>query len=411
MIWANGNFQLLQDNYLFSTVARKVREYQAANPAADIIRLGIGDVTLPLPQAVIKAMHTAVDEMGQSETFKGYRSDAGYEFLRQAIADNDYGTYGINIDIDEIFISDGAKNDTANFTDMFDNGNIIAITDPVYPVYLDSNIIAGNGGKVQPDGKFTRIRLMPCTEDSGFMPEFPRHKVDVIYLCSPNNPTGTVMSHSDLAKWVEYARKHGSLILFDAAYESYIKEDGLPRSIYEIEGAKEVAVEFRSFSKTAGFTGVRCSFTVVPKDIKARIKEGGTVSLNKLWSRRQDTKFNGVPYIIQRGAEAVYTPEGQSQIKKNIRYYMQNAEDIRKCFEELGYRVFGGVNAPYIWLKIGEGYTSWQYFDHLLQDFNIVGTPGSGFGSCGEGYFRLTGFGSRENTLKAIERLKSGGLK
>ena len=410
MIWANGNFQLMQDNYLFSTIARKVKEYQAANPGADIIRLGIGDVTLPLPQAVIKAMHVAVDEMGRIETFMGYRSDAGYEFLRQAISDNDFKPLGVNIDIDEIFISDGAKNDTANFTDVFDGGNVIAITDPVYPVYLDSNIIAGNGGKIQPDGKFTRIKFLPCTAESGFMPDLPRHKADVIYLCSPNNPTGTVMNRTELKKWVDYARKHGSLILFDAAYEAYIRDDSLPRSIYEIEGARECAVEFRSYSKTAGFTGVRCSYTIVPKDIKARVKEGGTASLNKLWARRQDTMFNGVPYIIQRGAEAIYTPEGQAQVKQNINYYMQNAGDIRRCFEQLGYVVFGGSNAPYIWLRIPEGYTSWQFFDHLLADYNIVGTPGSGFGSCGEGYFRLTGFGSRENTLKAIDRLKRGSI-
>jgi LL-diaminopimelate aminotransferase len=409
MIWANGNFHLLQDNYLFSMIARKVKDYQAANPGADIVLLGIGDVTLPLPEASIKAMNVAVDEMGRPETFKGYRSDAGYEFLRNAISDNDYKPLGANIDIDEIFISDGAKNDTANFTDVFDGGNVIAITDPVYPVYMDSNVIAGNGGKVQPDGKFTRIKLLPCTAETGFMPELPRHKVDVIYLCSPNNPTGTVMDRDMLAGWVEYARKHGSLILFDSAYEAYIRDDSLPHSIYEIEGAREVAVEFRSFSKTAGFTGVRCSYTVIPRDIKARMKEGGTVSLNKLWARRQETMFNGVAYIIQRGAEAVYTPEGRAQIKKNIDYYMQNAQDIRRCFESLGYTVFGGENAPYIWLKIPERFTSWQFFDHLLADYNIVGTPGSGFGACGEGYFRLTGFGSRENTLKAIDRLKKGG--
>jgi LL-diaminopimelate aminotransferase len=410
MIWANGNFQLLQDNYLFSTIARKVKEYQTQNPDVDIVRLGIGDVTLPLPQAIVKAMHEAVDEMGRPETFKGYRSDAGYEFLRQAIADNDYKALGVSVDIDEIFISDGAKNDTANFTDVFDGGNIIAITDPVYPVYLDSNVIAGNGGKLQPDGKFTRIKLLPCTAASGFMPDLPRHKVDVIYLCSPNNPTGTVMNREELKKWVDYARRHGSLILFDSAYEAYIQDEALPHSIYEIEGAREVAVEFRSYSKTAGFTGVRCSYTVVPKDLKARVKEGGTASLNKMWARRQDTMFNGVSYIVQRGAEAVYTPEGQSQIRKNINYYMKNAQVIRRCFESLGHQVFGGENAPYIWLKIPEGYSSWQYFDKLLNDYNVVGTPGSGFGSCGEGYFRLTAFGSAENTLKAIERLKNGSV-
>lgn len=410
MIWANGNFQLLQDNYLFSTVGRKVKEYQTANPDADIVRLGIGDVTLPLPAAVIKALHSSVEEMGAAETFRGYAPDGGYQFLRQAIADNDYHPYGINIELDEIFISDGAKNDTANFTDMLDSGNIIAIPDPVYPVYMDSNIIAGNGGKVQPDGKFTRIRLLNCTEESGFLPEFPRHKVDVIYLCSPNNPTGTVLDREELTHWVDYARKHGSLILFDSAYESYITQEDLPHSIYEIPGAKDVAVEFRSFSKTAGFTGLRCSYTVVPRDIKARIKEGGTASLNTLWARRQATKFNGTAYIIQKAAEAVYSPEGQQQIKQNIAYYMRNAHDIRACFESLGQTVFGGVNAPYIWLKIPEGYTSWQYFDHLLQDFNIVGTPGSGFGTCGEGYFRLTGFGSQENTKKAIDRLTRGSL-
>ena len=409
MIWANGNFQLLQDNYLFSTVGRKVREYGAAHPGEQIIRMGIGDVTLPLPQAVLEAMHAAVDEQGHAETFQGYGPDGGYEFLRQAVADHDYKPLGIDMDIEEIFVSDGAKNDTANFTNMLDTGNIIAITDPVYPVYLDSNIIAGNGGKVQPDGKFTRIRLMQCLAENGFQPELPRHKVDVIYLCSPNNPTGTVMNRTELKKWVDYARRHGSLILFDSAYEAYISDEDLPHSIYEIDGAKEVAVEFRSFSKTAGFTGVRCSYTVVPKELKGRIKEGGTASLNKLWARRQSTMFNGVAYIIQRAAEAVYTPAGQKQIKENIAYYMRNAHDLRACFEGLGHQVFGGENAPYVWLKIPEGMTSWQYFDHLLERYNIVGTPGSGFGACGEGYFRLTGFGSRENTALAIERLKKGG--
>ncbi len=410
MIWANGNFHLMQDNYLFSTIGRKVKEYRAANPDADIVPLGIGDVTLPLPDAVIKALHAAVDDMSHAETFKGYSPDLGYEFLRQAISDNDYKPLGVEIGIDEIFISDGAKNDTANFTDVFDSGNVIAITDPVYPVYLDSNIIAGNGGKLQPDGKFTRIKFLPCTADAGFMPDLPRHKVDVVYLCSPNNPTGTVMSRDELKKWVDYARRHGSLILFDSAYEAYIQDSDLPHSIYEIDGARECAVEFRSYSKTAGFTGVRCSYTVIPKDIKARLKEGGTASLNKLWARRQATMFNGVSYIIQRGAEAIYTPKGQSQIRSNISYYMQNAKSIRECFESLGHQVFGGSNAPYIWLRIPEGYTSWQYFDMLLENYNIVGTPGSGFGTCGEGFFRLTGFGSQENTQKAIERLKNGGL-
>ncbi len=409
MIWANGNFQLLQDNYLFSTVARKVAEYTAAHPADELIRMGIGDVTLPLPQAVLTALHEAVDEQGRAETFRGYAPDGGYDFLRQAIVEHDYQARGVKVDVDEVFISDGAKNDTANFTDMLDTGNIIAITDPVYPVYLDSNVIAGNGGKVQPDGKFTRIRLMPCLAESNFQPDLPRHKVDVIYLCSPNNPTGTVMNRVELKKWVDYARRHGSLILFDSAYEAYISDDSLPHSIYEIEGAREVAVEFRSYSKTAGFTGVRCSYTIVPKDIKGRIKEGGTASLNKLWARRQSTMFNGVAYIIQKAAAAIYTPEGKAQTRQNVAYYMRNAQAIRTCFEELGHQVFGGENAPYVWLRIPEGFTSWQYFDHLLERYNIVGTPGSGFGSCGEGYLRLTGFGSQVNTARAIERLKNGG--
>jgi len=406
MINANGNFQLIKQNYLFYTVGQKTNEYLEKHPEADIIRLGIGDVTRPLVPAVTEALHAAVDDMARAETFEGYPPNAGYDFLKQAILDNDYTARGIRLDIDEIFVSDGAKSDTANFTDMFGSGNIIAITDPVYPVYFDSNVMAGKAGKAGVNGEFSKIRLMPCVAENGFAPDIPSRRVDIIYLCSPNNPTGTALNFSQLKAWVDYAIKHGSLILFDGAYEGFVREPGIPRSIYEIEGARSCAVEFRSFSKTGGFTGVRCAYTVVPKELKGRVRDGGLVSLHKMWTRRHSTKFNGVSYIIQKAALAVYSPEGKKQLKENMDYYLANARAIRECFAGLGYRAYGGTNSPYVWLKTPEGYDSWSFFDHLLADYNIVGTPGEGFGACGEGYFRLTGFGTKERTKEAIERLK-----
>jgi len=408
MITANKNFQLLPENYLFATIKRKTETYIATHPESDVIKLGIGDVTLLLPKCVIDAMHIAVDDMAKSETFKGYGPDRGYDFLLDAIIEHDYAALGVEIKKDELFISDGAKSDTGNFTDMFGSGNIIAITDPVYPVYLDSNVMAGKAGRLELDGEYSKIRLMPCLAENNFMPNLPRRQVDIIYLCSPNNPTGTAMTYDQLTAWVNYAIKHGCLILYDGAYEAFIREDDKPHSIYEIPRAKECAVEFRSYSKTAGFTGTRCSYTIVPLEINAHLKSGGVVNLNKMWTRRQATKFNGVPYIIQRGAAAIYTAEGKKQTKENLDYYLSNAKEIKKCFAELGYTVYGAENSPYVWLETPEGYTSWQFFDYLLDEFNIIGTPGSGFGECGEGYYRLTGFGTKEKTQEAISRIKKG---
>ncbi|MBN2879086.1 MAG: LL-diaminopimelate aminotransferase [Clostridia bacterium] len=408
MINANGNFQLLKTNYLFQTVAQKTKQYRVEHPDADIVVLGIGDVTRPLVPAVVEAFHKAVDEMAKAETFMGYPENTGYEFLKKAIIENDYAPLGVDLSPEEVFISSGAKSETANFTDMFGKGNTIAITDPVYPVYLDSNIMSGNAGKVSYSGEFGKIRMMDCIEKNSFLPEIPKKRADIIYLCSPNNPTGTAFTRKQLKKWVEYANKNSAIILFDAAYKAYIRDNDIPHSIYEIEGAKTCAVEFCSFSKTAGFTGVRCAYTIVPNEIRCHVKEGGTVSLNKMWNRRHATKFNGVSYITQKAAEACYSTEGKAQIEENINYYLKNAEAIRNCFKELKYTVYGGKNSPYIWLKVPKEYTSWQFFDYLLENYQIVGTPGSGFGKCGEGYFRLTGFGSAENTAKAIARLKAG---
>ncbi len=401
MIKINENYLKLQDSYLFSTIAKKVADFQTKNPDKKVIKLGIGDVTLPIAPKIIQAIHEATDEMGRKETFKGYGPEQGYDFLREKIVEWDYHKIGISIEKDEIFISDGAKCDTGNIQELFSTDNIIAITDPVYPVYLDSNVMAGRTGSFDKNtGKFEKVVYMPATAENGFEPELPKEKVDMIYLCFPNNPTGTVLNKEQLTKWVKYAKENGCVILFDSAYEAYISEENVPHSIYEIEGAKEVAIEFRSFSKTAGFTGVRCAYTVVPKALKI-----GEVSLNALWNRRQCTKFNGVPYITQKAAEAVYTEEGQKQIKENIAYYMENARIIREGLEKAGYTIYGGKNAPYIWLKVPEGMTSWEFFDKLLEEKNIVGTPGSGFGPSGEGYFRLTAFGSRENTIEAINRI------
>ena len=407
MITINENYLKLQDSYLFSTIAKKVEEYTKNNPDKKVIKLGIGDVTMPIAPAVIEAVHKAADEMMKKETFKGYGPEQGYDFLREKIVEYDYKKRGIQIEKDEIFVSDGAKCDTGNVGEIFGKDKKVAITDPVYPVYLDTNVMAGRTGEYnEKTDTYDGVVYMPATAQNNFVPELPNTKVDMIYLCLPNNPTGTVLTKQELTKWVKYAKENKAIILFDSAYEAFIQEDNVPHSIYEIEGAKEVAIEFRSFSKTAGFTGVRCAYTVVPKELRGYTKNGEEVSLNKLWNRRQCTKFNGVPYITQRAAEAVYSEEGQKQIKENINYYMENAKIILEGLKEAGYEVFGGKNAPYIWLKVPNGYTSWKFFDYLLEKANVVGTPGVGFGPSGEGYFRLTAFGSRENTKEAIKRIK-----
>mgnify|MGYP000947236304 CR=1 FL=1 len=409
MALINENYLKLPGNYLFAEIARRRDAFQKEHPDANIIRLGIGDVTKPLPPAVIEGLHKAVDEMADEKTFKGYGPDGyGYEFLIDLIIKHDYLPRGVKLDKDEIFISDGAKSDTANIQEIFGVDNIIALTDPVYPVYIDSNVMAGRTGLYnEKEGKFDKVVYLPCTAENNFVPELPKTKVDMIYLCFPNNPTGTTLSKEELKKWVDYARENKAVILFDAAYEAFIQEDDVPHSIYEIEGAKEVAIEFRSFSKTAGFTGTRCAFTVVPKELMAYTSKGEPVSLNRLWFRRQTTKFNGTAYIIQKGAAAVYTPEGQKQIKEIINYYMTNAKIIREGLESIGIQVFGGVNAPYIWLKTPNGMDSWAFFDKLLEEAHIIGTPGVGFGPSGQGYFRLTAFGSRENAEEAVERFKT----
>ena len=407
MITINENYLKLQDSYLFSTIAKKVEEFTKNNPDKKVIKLGIGDVTMPIAPAVIEAVHKAADEMMKKETFKGYGPEQGYDFLREKIVEHDYKKRGIQIEKDEIFVSDGAKCDTGNIGEIFGKDNKVAITDPVYPVYLDTNVMAGRTGEYnEKTDTYDGVVYMPATAQNNFVPELPNTKVDMIYLCLPNNPTGTVLTKQELTKWVKYAKENKAIILFDSAYEAFIQEDNVPHSIYEIEGAKEVAIEFRSFSKTAGFTGVRCAYTVVPKELRGYTKNGEEVSLNKLWNRRQCTKFNGVPYITQRAAEAVYSEEGQKQIKENINYYMENAKIILEGLKEAGYEVFGGKNAPYIWLKVPNGYTSWEFFDYLLEKANVVGTPGVGFGPSGEGYFRLTAFGTRENTKEAIKRIK-----
>ena len=406
MALINENYLKLPGSYLFAEIARRVTKFKEDNPNANIIRLGIGDVTKPLPEAVIKGLHTAVDEMAKAETFRGYGPEQGYAFLIEKIIATDYKPLGVTIEVDEIFVSDGSKSDVGNIQEIFGIDNVVAITDPVYPVYLDTNIMAGRSGELA-GGKFAGVTYLTCNAENNFIPALPEEPVDIIYLCFPNNPTGTTLSKEELKKWVDYAKANGSIILYDAAYEAYIQEPGIPHSIYEIEGAKDVAIEFRTFSKNAGFTGTRCAFTVVPKTVMASLKDGSQYPLNKLWNRRQTTKFNGVPYIIQRGAEAVYTPEGQQQIKQLISYYMANAKTIREGLKSIGLEVFGGVNAPYIWLKTPAGYDSWAFFDKLLTEVNIVGTPGSGFGPAGEGYFRLTAFGSQESTQEAIERIKT----
>ena len=403
MFKVNGNYLKLPGSYLFSTIAKKVAAYKEMYPEKEIISLGIGDVTQPLAPAVIEALHSAVEEMSRAETFHGYAPDLGYEFLRKAIAENDYKERGVQIALDEIFVSDGAKSDSGNIVDIFSEDNVIAVTDPVYPVYVDSNAMSGKTGEyIQEKECWSEVIYMPCTEENHFVPQIPEETPDIIYICCPNNPTGTTLKKDELQKWVDYANEKKAVIIYDAAYEAYISEDDVPHSIYECGGAKTCAIEMRSFSKNAGFTGTRLGFTVVPKELKAA---DGTM-LNSLWARRHGTKFNGAPYIIQRAGEAVYSDTGKAQTKEQIAYYMNNAKQIREALSDMGYTVFGGVNAPYIWLQTPEGMKSWEFFDLLLEKANVVGTPGSGFGPSGEGYFRLTAFGSYENTLAALERIQ-----
>ena len=406
MVHVNENFLKLPESYLFSEIARKVNEYQAAHPEADVIRMGIGDVTLPLPQAVIEALHKAVDDMANSNGFHGYGPEQGYAFLRDTIVRNDYTERGIEIHSDEVFISDGSKSDTGNFGDILGTDNIIAVTDPVYPVYVDTNVMGGRAGELL-DGKWSEIVYLPCVSENGFVPSLPDRKVDVIYLCYPNNPTGTTLTREQLKVWVDYALENKALILFDAAYEAFVSDDTIPHSIYEVEGARKCAVEFRSFSKTAGFTGLRCGYTVVPKEVMAYRKDGERVMLNRLWNRRQCTKFNGTAYIIQRAAEAVYSKEGKAQIREMLNYYMNNARVMKEGLLAAGLEVFGGDNAPYLWLKTPKGISSWTFFDRLLHELNIVGTPGVGFGPSGEGYFRLAAFGDKARTAEAMERIRT----
>lgn len=407
MLKINDNFLKLQNSYLFSTINKKVNEYKAKNTNADIIKMGIGDVTRPIPNVVIDAIRRATKEMSEVETFRGYGPEQGYEFLREKIVENEYR--GLNIDKEEIFISDGAKCDTANIVELFDVNSKIAITDPVYPVYLDSNVIYGRTGRYdETTGKYQNVIYMRANKENNFepVPEQLEEVPDLIYICSPNNPTGVAMQRKTIEKWVKYAKENNSIILYDAAYEAFIEEKEIPHSIYEIDGARNVAIEFKSYSKTAGFTGLRCAYTVVPKEIEFDTIQG-KIQLNKLWNRRQTTKFNGVSYIIQRGAEAIYTEEGKIAIRENILYYKENAKIIREALEQNGITCYGGINAPYIWLKTPNNMKSWDYFDLLLQEYNIVGTPGVGFGPSGEGYFRLTAFGDREKTIEAMERFKN----
>lgn len=403
MVTVNHNYLKLPGSYLFSTIGKKVRAYKEENPDKEVISLGIGDVTQPLVPAIIDALHGAVEEMAHAETFHGYAPDLGYEFLRRAIAKNDYQDRGCNVAADEIFVSDGAKSDSGNIQEIFGTDNKVAVCDPVYPVYVDTNVMAGRTGEYNTVREnFDGVIYMPCRKENGFLPEFPSEVPDLIYLCFPNNPTGSAITKDELQKWVDYANKNGCVIIYDAAYEAYISEENVPHSIYECEGARTCAIELRSFSKNAGFTGVRLGFTVIPKEL---VRDG--VSLHSLWARRHGTKFNGAPYIVQKAGEAVYSEAGKAQLKDQVGYYMRNAKLIHDELAKAGFSVSGGVNAPYIWLETPDKMTSWEFFDYLLKNANVVGTPGSGFGSHGEGYFRLTAFGTYENTLKAIDRIKS----
>ncbi len=404
MFTVNENYLKLRGSYLFSDIAKKVSAFTSANPDRGIIRLGIGDVTEPLTPTIIKALHDAVEEQANAETFRGYTPDLGYDFLRNAIAENDYKARGCAIEADEIFVSDGAKSDSGNIQEIFSDKVRVAVCDPVYPVYVDTNVMGGRAGVFdEARDQWSNIIYMPCTAENGFVPEFPAETPDLIYICSPNNPTGSALTKAELQKWVDYANEHGSAIIFDAAYEAYITEDDVPHSIYECSGAETCAIEIHSFSKNAGFTGVRLGYTVVPK----ALKDANGVSLNSLWARRHGTKFNGAPYIQQRAGEAVYSEQGQREVKALVSYYMENAKMIREGLKNAGYTVYGGVNAPYIWLKTPDNMTSWEFFDHLLEKAGIVGTPGSGFGPSGEGYFRLTAFGNHENTKAAVERFQT----
>ena len=407
MALINENFLKLKAGYLFPEIARRVKAFNDANPEAAkrLIRCGIGDVTEPLPEAVRYAMHEAVDEMGARETFHGYGPEQGYDFLRNAIAANDYKAHGLNVDADEIFISDGSKCDTGNILDIFGAGNKIAITDPVYPVYVDTNVMIGNTGDANEAGAFAGLVYLKCSPENGFVPEIPNEKVDIIYLCYPNNPTGAVATRAQLTAWVKYARENGSVILYDAAYEAYIQDSTIPHSIYEIEGSRDCAIEFRSFSKNGGFTGVRCAFIVIPKTLTGTTKAGTKQALHPLWSRRHSTKFNGASYIVQKGAEALYSDEGKSQVKALIEHYMGNAALLVEACKKAGLPVFGGANAPYVWVGCPNGLSSWQMFDKMLNEANVVITPGSGFGSAGEGWFRISAFNSRANVEEVCRRI------
>lgn len=406
MALINENYLKLKAGYLFPEIGRRVKAFQAAHPQAKIIRLGIGDVTQPLAPAITEAFHRGVDDMSRAETFRGYGPEQGYPFLAEAILANDYAPRGVSLSVDEVFISDGSKCDTGNIQEIFGLQNTIAVTDPVYPVYVDTNVMAGRSGACDAEGRYDGFVYMPTTAENNFTPALPQAKVDILYLCSPNNPTGAVMTRESLAGWVAYAQANHAVILFDAAYEAFISDPTIPHSIYEIPGAKEVAIEFRSYSKTAGFTGTRCAFTIVPKELKGTTAAGEEVAVNPLWLRRQTTKFNGVSYPVQVAAMACYSPEGKQQIRETIAYYMENARLIREGLSAAGLRVYGGTNAPYIWLKTPDQLDSWAFFDRLLENAHVVGTPGSGFGPSGQGYFRLSAFGSRENAVEAVERIK-----
>jgi LL-diaminopimelate aminotransferase len=409
MAYINENYQKLQAGYLFPEIGRRVEEFAKSHPESKIIRMGIGDVTRPLVPSVIKAFHEGVEEMSESSSFKGYGPEQGYLFLREIIAKNDYQSRGINVSADDIFISDGSKCDTGNIQEIFSSESKIAICDPVYPVYADTTVMSGKTGVCKTNGYYEGIIYMPCTKENGFIPRLPEEKPDLIFLCYPNNPTGTVASKDELKKWVDYAEKNKAIILYDAAYEAFITEDDIPHSIYEIEGADKLAIEFRSFSKTAGFTGTRCAFAVVPEELRAYDKSGNPLSVKQLWNRRQSTKFNGVSYPVQKAAAAVYSDEGKKEVKEVIKYYLGNAKIMKESLTDAGYEVYGGVNAPYIWVKTKNGMKSWDFFDKLLNEANVVGTPGSGFGPSGEGYFRFSAFADRESTIEAMERIR--GLK
>ena len=405
MALVNEHFLKLPNNYLFSDIAKKVNAFKVSHPKTDLIRLGIGDVTRPLPQASIEAMHKAVDELANKETFHGYGPEQGYDFLIDAVIRNDYAPRGVYLEPGEVFISDGAKSDTGNIGDILRHDNSIGVTDPIYPVYIDSNVMCGRAGILE-DGRWSNVVYLPCLSENNFVPEIPDRRIDILYLCYPNNPTGTVISKAELKKWVNYALENDTLILYDAAYEAYIQDPDIPHSIYEIKGAKKVAIEFRSFSKTAGFTGVRCGYTIVPKELTAATLEGERIPLNRMWNRRQCTKFNGTSYITQRGAEAIYTPEGKKQVKAIIQYYMANARIMKEALESTGLKVFGGENAPYLWVKAPGEVSSWKFFEQMLYEANVVGTPGVGFGPSGEGYIRLTAFGERADCEEAMKRIR-----